>query len=89
MSLAWRKRHSGVALHVRKEICASEPVYSHPPFDVENRIVALTLADMTVASVYVPNGGKDFPAKMQFLSSLEEWAAHFGKAARRSCFAAT
>ena len=26
---------------------------------------------ITVASVYVPNGGKDFPAKMQFLEALE------------------
>lgn len=70
------KGYSGVGLHVRKEICPAEPAYSHPPFDVENRIVTLTLGDMTIASVYVPNGGKDFPAKMQFLSSLEQWVAH-------------
>jgi exodeoxyribonuclease III len=30
---------------------------------------------LTVASVYVPNGGKDFPAKMQFLTALEQFAA--------------
>lgn len=73
------KGYSGVALHVRKEICPAEPVYSHPSFDVENRIVTLTLDDMTVASVYVPNGGRDFPAKMQFLTSLEQWAAHINE----------
>ena len=28
-----------------------------------------------MASVYVPNGGKDFPAKMQFLAALDEFAA--------------
>ena len=27
------------------------------------------IGDLTVASVYVPNGGKDFPAKMQFLEA--------------------
>ncbi len=71
------KAYSGVGLHVRKETCPAEPVWSHPPFDVENRMVALTLGEVTVASVYVPNGGKDFPAKMLFLNSLEQWAAGF------------
>jgi exodeoxyribonuclease III len=33
------------------------------------------LPRITVASVYVPNGGKDFPAKMQFLAALETYAA--------------
>ncbi|HVN22402.1 MAG TPA: exodeoxyribonuclease III [Syntrophorhabdales bacterium] len=71
------KGYSGVALHVRKEICRTEPVYSHPAFDVENRIVTLRLSGITVASIYVPNGGKDFAAKMSFLESLEKWAADF------------
>ena len=30
---------------------------------------------MTFASIYVPNGGKDFPAKMRFLEALREYAA--------------
>jgi exodeoxyribonuclease-3 len=33
------------------------------------------LPQATVASVYVPNGGKDFPAKMRFLASLEQFAS--------------
>jgi exodeoxyribonuclease III len=33
------------------------------------------LGDLTVASIYVPNGGKDFPAKMQFLEQLDGYAA--------------
>jgi exodeoxyribonuclease-3 len=69
------KGYSGVGLHVRKGICSAEPVYSYPPFDVENRIVTLNLGDVIVASVYVPNGGRDFSAKMRFLRSLEEWTA--------------
>jgi exodeoxyribonuclease-3 len=68
------KAYSGVGLHVRKEVCPAEPVWSHPPFDVENRMVTLKIGALTVASVYVPNGGKDFPAKMVFLDSLEQWA---------------
>jgi exodeoxyribonuclease III len=71
------KGYSGVGLHVRKEICPTEPVYAHPVFDVENRMVTLQLGDMTIASVYVPNGGKDFAAKMSFLDALEKWAAGF------------
>ena len=31
-------------------------------------------AGVTVASVYVPNGGKDFPAKMRFLEALDDYA---------------
>jgi len=71
------KGYSGVSLHIRKEICPVEPVYVHPAFDVENRMVTLKLGNITIASVYVPNGGKDFPAKMKFLESLEQWAAEF------------
>ena len=43
---------------------------------------------MTVASVYVPNGGKDFPAKMRFLEALDAYAASFSgerPPARRCC----
>ncbi len=35
------------------------------------------MGSLTVASVYVPNGGKDFAAKMQFLDALCEYAASF------------
>ncbi len=71
------KGYSGVGLHVRKEICGAKPVYAHPVFDIENRMVTLKFGNMVVASVYVPNGGKDFPAKMSFLASLAEWAAAY------------
>ena len=32
--------------------------------------MTVRVAGLVVASVYVPNGGKDFPAKMQFLDAL-------------------
>ncbi|HEU5260210.1 MAG TPA: exodeoxyribonuclease III [Gemmatimonadales bacterium] len=69
-----RKGYSGVSLHVRKELCAVNPAYSHPPFDVESRIVQVDQGDLVIASVYVPNGGKDYPAKLSFLTRLTDWA---------------
>jgi exodeoxyribonuclease-3 len=69
------KGYSGVGLHVSGSIAPERPVFEHPPFDYENRIVLVRLPNVTVVSVYVPNGGKDFPAKMQFLAALEQFAA--------------
>jgi exodeoxyribonuclease-3 len=69
------KGYSGVGLHVSKEISPERPPFDHPAFDYENRIVTVRLPGITIASVYVPNGGRDFPAKMQFLAALEQYAA--------------
>ena len=69
------KGYSGVALHVSKRVAAERPLFVHPEFDYENRIVLVRLPAITVVSVYVPNGGKDFPAKMRFLGALEQFAA--------------
>jgi len=71
------KGYSGVALHVRKEAATERPDFQHPGFDYENRIVTARLPQFTVASIYVPNGGKDFAAKMQFLAALDEFAAGY------------
>jgi exodeoxyribonuclease-3 len=79
------KGYSGVALHVSKAAFPAAPVYAHPAFDYESRIVAVDLSTplgpLTVASVYVPNGGKDFPAKMRFLEALDDYASSFEHAA--------
>jgi exodeoxyribonuclease-3 len=69
--------YSGVGLLVSRALAASLPVFSHPSFDFEHRVVAVDLADLTVASVYVPNGGKDFQAKLRFLEALDVYAASF------------
>ena len=82
------KGYSGVALHVRKATFPDRPAFHHPEFDYEHRIVAAQLpwpgnsstasatdAHLTVASIYVPNGGKDFPAKMRFLEALDVFSA--------------
>jgi len=74
--------YSGVGLHVRRELAAARPAYAHPPFDLETRIATVELGDVTVASVYVPNGGKDYAAKLRFLEALAAWAAEAQAAGR-------
>jgi exodeoxyribonuclease-3 len=69
------KGYSGVAMHLRRDTYPERPEFSHPHFDFENRIVVVSRGDLVVASVYVPNGGKDFPAKMRFLAALEDYVA--------------
>ena len=69
------KGYSGVGLHVSKALSPERPAFEHPPFDYENRIVTVRLPQATVASVYVPNGGKDYPAKMRFLAAMEQFIA--------------
>jgi exodeoxyribonuclease III len=69
------KGYSGVALHVSKAYAPERPVFEHPSFDYENRIAVARLPEATIVSVYVPNGGKDFPAKMRFLAALEQHAS--------------
>jgi exodeoxyribonuclease-3 len=75
--------YSGVALGVRRELAAERPAFAHPAFDHETRIVTAEVGGMLLASVYVPNGGKDFAAKMTFLTALGEWAAEQRAAGRR------
>ena len=74
--------YSGVALHVSKTRAPERPAFAHPAFDYENRIVTLDLPEVTVASVYVPNGGKDFEAKMRFLTALEEFTREMHERSR-------
>jgi len=80
------KGYSGVALHVSKTIAPERPQFSHPEFNYENRIAAADVATaagaVTVASVYAPNGGKDFTAKMRFLEAMDEYAASFQASGR-------
>jgi exodeoxyribonuclease-3 len=71
------KGYSGVGLHVSKTWWPEKPAFAHPSFDFENRIVTVAAGELTVASVYVPNGGKDFLAKMRFLEALDAFVAEF------------
>jgi len=61
-----------------------------PAFDFETRIatvdVATAIGELTVASIYVPNGGKDFPAKMAFLAAMDALAASYQSSGRLLAF---
>jgi exodeoxyribonuclease-3 len=74
--------YSGVAMLVRCDFAAGKPEFTHPAFDHEGRVVVADLDAMRIASVYVPNGGKDFPAKMRFLEGLSGWATETQAAGR-------
>jgi len=71
------KGYSGVALHVRRSTFPERPEFQHPEFDYERRIATVQLPVATIASIYVPNGGKDFEAKMRFLEAMDAYAAAF------------
>jgi exodeoxyribonuclease-3 len=69
------KGYSGVALLVRQALAADRPIYFHPEFDLETRIASVTVEGIQIASIYVPNGGKDFAAKVRFLEAMIAYAA--------------
>ena len=74
-----RKGYSGVALHLSQAAFPGASRYAHPEFDHESRIVTAAFGNVVFASIYVPNGGKDFPAKVRFLDAL----GAFSEAAER------
>jgi exodeoxyribonuclease-3 len=74
--------YSGVSLHVRREPASAPPAFAHPAFDVETRVATTEVGGVTFATVYVPNGGKDFPAKMAFLEAMDAWAGEARAAGR-------
>lgn len=65
--------YSGVSLHLRKS--RFEKVsFGHPSFDFEARVVEATSGDLSMVSMYLPNGGKDFDRKMDFMRELALWS---------------
>jgi exodeoxyribonuclease-3 len=73
------KGYSGVSIHLRKATFPGKPRFSHPEFDNETRVVEAAVGDLRFVSCYVPNGGKDFDAKLCFLEGLEKYAATSSK----------
>ena len=69
------RAYSGVGLHIRRDLVRDPPRFEHPDFDHETRIVTVRIRDRVIGSVYVPNGGKDFAAKIRFLEAMERYAA--------------
>ena len=75
--------YSGVALMLRMATFPRAPQFVHPPFDLETRIVVAEVGQLVLGSVYVPNGGKDFAAKMLFLRELEAWVGSLEAAGKQ------
>jgi exodeoxyribonuclease-3 len=69
------KGYSGVALFLKKSAFPNPPAFFHPTFDLENRIVAVKVGDLLFASVYVPNGNKDYEAKKKFVAAMDAYVA--------------
>ena len=84
------KGYSGVALLVAKSLVTTPPVYSHPAFDFERRVISAELdfghGPVLTSSFYVPNGGKDYDAKITFLTAMDAWAAEQQAAGRTLLF---
>lgn len=66
------KGYSGVGLHVARHLAPEKPDITVPSFDFECRIATVRVGCVVVASVYVPNGGKDYAGKVRFLRDLEQ-----------------
>jgi exodeoxyribonuclease-3 len=77
------KGYSGVSLHFRKAAFAARPEFGHPDFDVESRIAQARSDGLVIASVYVPNGGKDYAAKLKFLDAMHAYVEDAHAAGRR------
>jgi exodeoxyribonuclease-3 len=74
--------YSGVSLLVNARVVAA-PAFGHPTFDFETRVVTADVAGVTLACLYVPNGGKDHEAKLRFLTALDAWVAEAQGAGRQ------
>ncbi len=77
------KAYSGVALLVHKGGCPDRPRFWHPELDIETRVVIADIGQVSFASIYVPNGGKDYEAKLRFLRGLEDMVASSRAAGRQ------
>ncbi len=72
------KGYSGVSIHLRKSRFPAAPKRAHPRFDAENRVVEAHTDDAVFVSVYAPNGGKDYDAKIEFFEAIQGYAKSFG-----------
>ena len=66
--------YSGVSLHVRRSAWPNPLAFKPPTFDVEARILEVDLGSLSFASVYVPNGNRNYPLKLEFLAELRRYA---------------
>jgi exodeoxyribonuclease-3 len=69
------KGYSGVGVYLRRSTFPGSLAFHYPDFDLENRVVTVELGEVTLASIYVPNGNKDYDAKVRFLEALGRWVS--------------
>ncbi len=74
--------YSGVSVHVRRDHHPTRPAFVVPDFDMEYRVAAVELDDVTVATLYVPNGNKSYDDKVTFLEGFAAWAGALRAAGR-------
>lgn len=74
--------YSGVCLMLAKSRFPELPRFEHPAFDMETRVVTAEAEGMFFASIYVPNGGKDYAAKLAFLEGMRDWAGTLKEGSR-------
>jgi exodeoxyribonuclease III len=77
------KGYSGVGLLLKTETFGDTVGFTHPEFDHETRIVEAATPKLAAVSVYVPNGGKDYAAKIAFLEAMVRWARDAKDAGRQ------
>ncbi len=65
--------YSGVALLLEKATFPEEPTFEVPAIDFETRVALARSPRGTLAVMYLPNGGKDYAAKIRFLEALAPW----------------
>ncbi|MFO0680345.1 MAG: exodeoxyribonuclease III [Polyangiaceae bacterium] len=75
--------YSGVSLHVKKGRFAARPKFSPPRVDFENRMLCAEIGDTIFTSLYLPNGGKDYDAKIRFLGELAGWVDEIVRSGRQ------
>ena len=68
--------YSGVAV-LTKRGTFEAPKDAHPPFDFETRVVEAHAGDFVFVTMYLPNGGKDYQAKLNFMEALAAYPATF------------
>jgi exodeoxyribonuclease-3 len=72
--------YSGVSVHVLRGGVA--PVFSAPPFDIATRAAVAELPDVVLASIYVPNGNRDYAGKLAFLEGMATWIGELAAGGR-------
>jgi exodeoxyribonuclease-3 len=80
------KGYSGIGLHVKRSWAGDGPELFNPPFDLESRIAVARTGNLHIASIYVPNGGKDFAAKIRFLEAMRAYAKELHDAGSLAIF---